>query len=82
MTAEYADEVGKAWVGPNARPIVKNGQVIGYISQDGTKVYRFPALKHSGIAKGRVQANLEEFCINEQGQRVKIRNGHIDIENP
>ncbi len=79
LTVGQADEIGRAFVGPNAVNVIKSGQVIGIRSQDGLRVFRFPSQKAGGQAAGRVQANIEEFFINAAGGKVQIRNAHIDI---
>jgi hypothetical protein len=79
LTVGQADVIGRAFVGPNAVNLMRNGQVIGIRSQDGLRVFRFPSQKAGGQAAGRVQANIEEFFINAAGGKVQIRNAHIDI---
>ncbi|MCA1790112.1 MAG: RHS repeat-associated core domain-containing protein, partial [Thioalkalivibrio sp.] len=77
MSREKADQLGRAWVGDNARPLMKNGKQTGLISEDGSKVYRSASEKRK---TGRYQANLEEITTNSNGQRAVIRNAHIDIQ--
>ena len=79
LTRVQADELGRAFVGSDAVPIVRNGQQIGLRSSDSLRVFRFPAEKKSGQAAGRVQANIEEFFVDAAGNKVKVRNAHIDI---
>ena len=79
LTARQADDLGQAFVGPNAVNIVKNGKVIGVRSANGLRQYRFPAEKIYGQAGGSVQANIEEFVLSASGKKSLVRNGHIDI---
>ena len=79
LTRGQADELGRAFVGSDAVPIVRNGQQIGLRSPEGLRVFRFPAEKKFGQAAGRVQANIEEFFVDAAGNKVKVRNAHIDI---
>jgi len=79
MTIDDARKLGEAFVGPDSVPIKKGDKVIGFRSEDGTKVFRFPAEKTRGQAAGKVQANIEEFTINAQGKKKQVRNAHIDI---
>lgn len=78
LTASQADELGRAFVG-NGRAIMKGGKQAGIVSDDGLRVFRFPALKQRGQAAGQVQANIEEFFIDAAGKKHLIRNAHIDI---
>jgi len=78
MSRSKMDEVGQAWVGPNAKPMMKKDQLIGYTSQDGLKTYRLPQLKQRGVAAGQTQGNLTEYVI-DNGNKTVIRNAHIDL---
>ena len=79
LKADEAAELGRSFVGPDAVNIVKNGKVIGFRTPDGLRQFRFPAKKLRGQAKGKTQANIEEFFINAEGDKIRIRNAHIDI---
>ncbi|WP_336985125.1 hypothetical protein [Asaia sp. HN128] len=72
-TASEAEELGKAWVGPNYR-VMKDGS--GLVSQDGLRTYRFPQEKKSSYASTGVQANFEKKI---PGARQPISNGHLNI---
>lgn len=76
-TSFEANQLGKIWVGDGA---VKTSNGLGFISADGTRVYRPPTPKDSSSAKTGVQANFEAYKINPvTGQRVKVSNGHLDV---
>lgn len=81
MTASEAQDLGQAWVGPNARPMVNraSGETIGWRSDDGQRQFRMMPKFHGrhGVLKGQLQANLEQF---DQGGHKVVRNAHIDIE--
>ncbi|MNT56241.1 hypothetical protein D3C72_1935260 [compost metagenome] len=79
MTSQEALALGETWVGKNAVPIVSQGQLIGFRSVDNLKVFRLPVLKQHGIASGKVQANIVEQVLLDNGKYKVIRNGHIDI---
>ncbi len=79
MSRSQMDEVGTAWVGPNARAMMKGDAQIGWTSADGLKTYRFPQLKENGLAAGRTQGNLTEFLRLDNGQTDILRNAHIDL---
>lgn len=79
MARGQMDELGSAWVGSGARPIMsKNGQ-IGLVSADGLKTYRFPQLKNNGVAAGRTQGNLTEYVKGDDGKLRVLRNAHVDL---
>ncbi|MGH8417289.1 MAG: hypothetical protein ACRER8_08390 [Pseudomonas sp.] len=78
-TLSEADALGKIWVGDGAK---KTTDGLGLISVDGTRVYRPPAPKNSPFATTGIQANFESYSINPvTGQRVKISNGHLNIDD-
>ncbi|WP_244145893.1 hypothetical protein [Paraburkholderia tropica] len=78
-TAAEADQLGKLWVGDGAK---KTSDGSGWISADGTRVYRSPSQKDSPFATTGTQANFETYTINSiTGQRVKIGNGHLNVTN-
>lgn len=55
------------------------GAPVGLIDPTGRYVYRFPQLKHSGRARGKIQANLERYIrANDKNPQL---NAHITI-NP
>nr|CBX82621.1 hypothetical protein EAIL5_3801 [Erwinia amylovora ATCC BAA-2158] len=73
-TASEADNLGKIWVGDGAR-LLTDGK--GWVSADGTRVYRFPASKPNtpqDLNPTGVQANFETL---KDGKRVS--NGHMGI---
>ncbi|MCF5974900.1 hypothetical protein L2215_24470, partial [Xanthomonas perforans] len=52
----------------------------GWISADGTRVYRPPAAKpKSKEAVTGIQANFERYEIDSYGKKSRISNGHLDI---
>ncbi|MGO4574367.1 RHS repeat-associated core domain-containing protein [Microvirga sp. 2TAF3] len=73
-SAQEADELGKAWVGPGPRVTSK-----GYLeSSDGLRQYRGPSEKpNSPFAPTGVQANFES---RSQPRGAWESNGHLDIE--
>ncbi len=76
-TVAEADLLGKIWVGDGAK---KTADGTGWISADGTRVYRTPAVKSSPYATTGVQANFETYSINPvNGQKIKVSNGHLDV---
>ncbi|WP_238812629.1 hypothetical protein, partial [Paraburkholderia sp. SG-MS1] len=78
-TAAEADQLGKLWVGDGAK-MTSDGS--GWISADGTRVYRMPNEKDSPYATTGTQANFETYTINAiTGQRAKIGNGHLNVTN-
>lgn len=73
-TANEANILGEAWVGPGYR-ISKDGT--SWVSTDGLRVYRPPSAKpNSTQATTGVQANFEQKLM--PGGRP-ISNGHLDI---
>ncbi|MHC1675194.1 VENN motif pre-toxin domain-containing protein [Stenotrophomonas maltophilia] len=77
-THAEAERMGKIWVGDGAR---RTSDGTGWISADGTRVYRPPSEKLSELAVTGVQANFERYEINKiTGARKKIGNGHMDID--
>lgn len=76
-TAADADRLGKVWVGDGA---TRTSDGRGWISADGTRVYRSPVEKSSPYAMTGVQANFESYSVNPvTGQRVKTGNGHLNV---
>ncbi|SAL03722.1 filamentous hemagglutinin outer membrane protein [Caballeronia ptereochthonis] len=76
-TAAEADQLGKTWVGDGAK-MTTDGT--GWISSDGTRVYRMPSEKDSQFATTGVQANFETYTVNPvTGQRIKTGNGHLNV---
>ncbi|CBW74039.1 Hemolysin [Mycetohabitans rhizoxinica HKI 454] len=76
-TVNEPDYLGKLWVGDGAK---KTSDGSGWISADGTRVYRPPVKKVSPYAVTSIQANFEIYRINAvTGQRVKIGNGHLNV---
>jgi filamentous hemagglutinin len=76
-TVNESDYLGKLWVGDGAK---KTSDGSGWISADGTRVYRPPVKKVSPYAVTSIQANFEIYSINAvTGQRVKIGNGHLNV---
>nr|WP_278253203.1 VENN motif pre-toxin domain-containing protein [Stenotrophomonas maltophilia] len=77
-THAEAERMGKILVGDGAR---RTSDGTGWISADGTRVYRPPSEKLSELAVTGVQANFERYEINKiTGARKKIGNGHMDID--
>jgi RHS repeat-associated protein len=73
-TYDEAMAIGESWVGPNAR-LMSSGE--GWISADGLRAFRFPALKGSGLT----QANVLRLETNAwlPSRSIVIANGHITI---
>jgi hypothetical protein len=69
-TRSQADEVGRAWVGPNYK-VASDGKTL--VSQDGLRQYRPPSFKPR---QGKVEANLEQ---RPAGQKAWQSNAHINI---
>ena len=69
-SAQRAEELGKAWVGPNYKT-VGNGKIL--ISEDGLRQFRLPSLKPK---LGMIQANFESRAAS-QGSWTS--NAHLDI---
>lgn len=67
--------LGMLWVGDGARQTSQGG----WISADGTRGYRPPSEKDTPLATTGVQANFEQFEIQESGKRVKVGNSHLNI---
>ncbi|MCF5941238.1 hypothetical protein L2221_25535, partial [Xanthomonas perforans] len=75
--AQEANRLGMTWVGDGARPLSDGS---GWISADGTRVYRPPAAKpKSKEAVTGIQANFERYEIDSYGKKSRISNGHLDI---
>jgi hypothetical protein len=75
ITAEDAQILGEAWVGPGARP-TSDGK--GMVSADGLRVYRFPSVKsNSPYATTGVQANY--VYRSAPNGRLYIGNTHLSI---
>jgi hypothetical protein len=77
-TSAEAASLGQIWVGDGARPMT--GVPGGFVSADGTRVYRPPAAKPNTPAKFAptgVQANFQQL---QNG--VVISNGHLNITQP
>jgi hypothetical protein len=73
-TRAEADDIGKAWVGPNATPS-ESGKAL--ISQDGLRQYRSPQEKRSSRESVTgTQANIESRST-PSGRWTN--NGHLDI---
>ena len=73
-TADEANELGAAWVGPGYR-VSSDGS--SWVSSDGLKIYRPPSAKpNSSYATTGVQANFESKLT--AGSRP-ISNGHLNI---
>jgi RHS repeat-associated protein len=70
-TAQQASDLGKAWVGPNAK-VASDGKTL--VSADGRRVYRPPTFKPS---LGKVQANFEQKAVRGG---PPVSNGHLDIK--
>jgi filamentous hemagglutinin len=77
-TVAEAEQLGKTWVGDGAKP-TSDGS--GWISADGTRVYRTPVAKSSEFATTGIQANFEVYRINPvTGVKEKISNGHLNVK--
>jgi len=64
-------------VGEGARP---TSDGVGWISADGTRVYRPPAAKGSQFASTGKQANFETYRADPvTGKMRKVGNGHLDV---
>jgi YD repeat-containing protein len=73
-TAEDAQVLGEAWVGPGAR---ETSDGSGMVSSDGLRVYRFPSEKpNSPYANTGVQANFESKMTPTARPYA---NGHLNI---
>lgn len=79
MARSQMDEVGAAWVGANAKALMKKDVQVGWLSAAGLKGYRFPQLKENGMAEGRTQGNLTEWLRLNNGVKQVLRNAHIDL---
>ncbi len=78
-----ANRLGRLWVGNDASEIVEKDKVIGWKSQDNTRVYRLPSAKpNARESKTKTQANFETYKIDPiSKERIKIGNGHLDIKD-
>ena len=77
-TRTEADELGRAWVGPNYR-VASDGRTLIQVLPDGSngyRQYRPPAYKDR---RGVTQANLES---RSGTSGTWENNGHIDIIDP
>lgn len=73
-TAEDAQALGEAWVGPGAR---ETSDGSGMVSADGLRVYRFPSEKpNSPYADTGIQANFESKMAPTSRPYA---NGHLNI---
>jgi len=77
-TSQESDELGKSWVGNNAR-VASDGKTL--VSEDGLRTYRPPSTKNSPYATTGRQANFEHFTVNAKGQKIKVGNGHLNIKD-
>lgn len=71
-------EAGKSWVGPDAKAIMQNGEVIGYSSKDGMRSFRLQYKAN----EGRYRANFQENVLRENPDYTKkyeVKNVHVDI---
>ena len=82
MSTDESNSLGMSALGGDPIPMRnrRTGEIVGYRSQNGSVDYRYPQMKTRGQAAGRTQANLVGYRIDKNGNRVEIRNMHIDIE--
>ena len=82
-TITEANRLGVLWVGDNATEIIDRGIVKGWMSQDKTRVYRFPSDKlHAKQSVTKFQANFETYKIDPiSKERIKIGNAHLDVKD-
>lgn len=74
-TAQEAEAMGRAWVGPNYR-VASDGKTL--VSADGLWTFRPPSPKNSPYATTGVQANFERLEM-VRGRPASIGNAHLDI---
>ncbi|QJE15612.1 two-partner secretion domain-containing protein [Avibacterium paragallinarum] len=76
-----SNRLGMLWVGENSTEMKERGKVIGLISNDGTRHYRFPADKPKArLSVTKFQSNFETYKIDPISKnRIKIGNAHLDI---
>jgi hypothetical protein len=79
-TRGQAEELGRAWVGPNAKQTVTTEGEKILLSTDGLRQYRFPTLKQSGPHKGQYVGNLEEWPPSGKTGKP-IRDVHVPVTN-
>ncbi|WP_176552709.1 hypothetical protein, partial [Testudinibacter sp. TR-2022] len=76
ITRVEAEKLAKEWVGDMAKETSN-----GWISADGTRLYRSPSVKKYSIyAETGVQANFERGYIKE-GKFISESNLHINIKD-
>ena len=76
VSKRLAKKAGKAWGGPGAKPLYKNGKWIGYRSKDKSKVFRMQYKKTRRV----YQANFEEFYKSPINKKTyKLRNAHLNF---
>ena len=78
VPAAEIDDIGMKWVrgpGGSPRPIRDRttGVHKGWISSDGSRLYRFPQTKRSGQYAGHYQANLEDLTPGRKS------NLHVEV---
>jgi hypothetical protein len=82
-TRADAMEAGKAWVGPECKNIVQNGELIGYSSKDGMRSFRLQYKPNEGMYRANFQENtvgqIERFGKYYGESKVEIKNVHVDI---
>ncbi len=81
-TRDTAISAGKAWVGENYRLITdKNGNFIGYSSEDGMRAFRIQYKPHEGMYRANFQENtmVNNPYPNAGQHPTIIKNVHIDI---
>lgn len=84
-TYQEANRLGKIWVGDDFTEMKLNGNqgesIIGWLSSDGLRAYRFPSEKGSKYAETGIQANFETYKVNPvTNKKEKIGNAHLNIE--
>ncbi|AST05456.1 type IV secretion protein Rhs [Anoxybacillus flavithermus] len=76
VSKRLAKKAGKAWGGPGAKRLYKNGKWIGYKSKDKSKVFRMQYKKTRRV----YQANYEEFYKSPINKKTyKLRNAHLNF---
>lgn len=77
-TATEAKNLGQVWVGDGARPL--NGVPGGFISADGTRVYRPPTAKPNAPAQFNPTGVQANFQMRDPDTGAVTSNGHMVIK--
>ncbi|VGM95788.1 Possible hemagglutinin (DUF638) [uncultured Avibacterium sp.] len=76
-----SNRLGKLWVGENPIEMTERGKVIGLMSHDGTRRYRFPTDKpRARLSATKFQSNFETYKIDPISKEgTRIGNAHLDV---